>query len=305
MDPITHTLVGAVLGEGGLKHRTSLGMAALVIGANLPDVDVVSYAAGNVAALAFRRGWTHGPVAMIALPMLLLGALLAWERIVRRRFSPDVPRARPAQLLLLSAIAVWSHPLLDWLNTYGVRLLMPISERWFYGDTLFIVDPWLWMLLGVGVVFGRWKGPGVPRFVLAVAFGYGASMWVASAAARSAIARTARTALPEPIVSVMAAPVPANPLVRRIVVETEAAYHYGEVRWVPAAQVSLAAGGVAKRADLVRVAAAAPDGRSFLRWSRFPIAVPEDGLVQLRDARYPGSGGTWAGVRVPIGADSP
>lgn len=305
MDPITHTLVGAALGEGGLKHRTPLGMAALVIGANLPDVDVASYAAGNVAALAFRRGWTHGPLAMIALPLLLVATLLAWERLARRRSSPDVPRTRPAQLLLLSAIAVWSHPLLDWLNTYGVRLLMPFSERWFYGDTLFIVDPWLWMLFGVGVVFGRWKGPRVPRFALAAALGYVASMWLASAAARSAITQMARTALPEPIVSVMAAPVPVNPFVRRIVVETDAAYHYGEVRWVPPTRASLAARGVAKRADLLRVAVAAPDGRSFLRWSRFPIAVPEDGLVQLRDARYPGSGGAWAGVMVPIVADSP
>ena len=45
-----------------------------------------------------------------------------------------------------------SHPFLDWLNNYGVRLLMPFSDRWFYGDTLFIVDPWLWLILGGGVM---------------------------------------------------------------------------------------------------------------------------------------------------------
>ena len=38
--------------------------------------------------------------------------------------------------------------MLDWLNTYGVRLLMPFDGRWFYGDALFIVDPWVWLLLG-------------------------------------------------------------------------------------------------------------------------------------------------------------
>ncbi|MGE5198160.1 MAG: metal-dependent hydrolase, partial [Rhodospirillaceae bacterium] len=48
-----------------------------------------------------------------------------------------------------------SHPFLDWLNNYGVRLLMPFSERWFYGDTLFIVDPWLWLILG-GAVMLAW-----------------------------------------------------------------------------------------------------------------------------------------------------
>ncbi len=30
---------------------------------------------------------------------------------------------------------------MDWLNSYGVRLLMPFSNRWFYGDALYIVDP--------------------------------------------------------------------------------------------------------------------------------------------------------------------
>jgi len=34
------------------------------------------------------------------------------------------------------------------MNTYGVRLLMPFDGRWFYGDALFIVDPWIWLALG-------------------------------------------------------------------------------------------------------------------------------------------------------------
>jgi inner membrane protein len=32
-----------------------------------------------------------------------------------------------------------------------VRFLYPFDRRWFYGDTLFIVDPWVWLLLGAGV----------------------------------------------------------------------------------------------------------------------------------------------------------
>ncbi len=42
MDPICHTLVGAALAESGLKKRTALGTATLLIGANLPDMDVLS-----------------------------------------------------------------------------------------------------------------------------------------------------------------------------------------------------------------------------------------------------------------------
>jgi inner membrane protein len=32
---------------------------------------------------------------------------------------------------------------------------MPFSDRWFYGDAVFIVDPWLWLLLG-GAVMMAW-----------------------------------------------------------------------------------------------------------------------------------------------------
>ena len=32
---------------------------------------------------------------------------------------------------------------------------MPFDGTWFYGDSLFIVDPWLWLLLGTGWLIGR------------------------------------------------------------------------------------------------------------------------------------------------------
>ena len=154
MDPLTHTLFGGVLAETGLKHRlkdhSTWAMATLMIGANLPDIDVVSYFWGSDVALGFRRGWTHGVLALLVLPVLLTWLVLAAQRWRSRRGASK--RAGPPidarQLLLLSTIAVWSHPLLDWLNTYGVRVLMPFSGEWFYGDALFIIDPWVWLALG-------------------------------------------------------------------------------------------------------------------------------------------------------------
>ena len=32
---------------------------------------------------------------------------------------------------------------------------MPFSSRWFYGDTLFIIDVWLWLILGLGIYAAR------------------------------------------------------------------------------------------------------------------------------------------------------
>lgn len=152
MDNLAHSLVGAWMSEAGLKRTTPLATATLVLGANLPDVDgFVSFAGGD-ASLYWRRGWTHGVLALALWPFVLAGGMVLWDRFVRRRRAPDLPPARFGPLLLCAAVSVLSHPALDWMNTYGVRVLMPFDGRWFYGDTLFIIDPWLWLLAAASVV---------------------------------------------------------------------------------------------------------------------------------------------------------
>lgn len=150
MDPLTHTLVGASLAQTRLG-RVPLGAAACILGANLPDIDGASYFLGTDVSLGFRRGWTHGVLAMAVLPLVLAWMLRQIDRVRGSR----TPAATPVvfrQVLSLSYLAVLTHSALDWLNTYGIRLLMPFDDRWFYGDALFIIDPWLWLVLGSGVV---------------------------------------------------------------------------------------------------------------------------------------------------------
>ena len=130
----------AALAETGLRHRSPLATATLIVGANAPDIDAVAQLLGRDAALYWRRGHTHGVVAMIVLPLVLTGLMLLIDRAVRRRRKPDAPPARAGPLLALAALSVLTHPVLDWMNTYGVRLLMPFDPQWFYGDALFIVD---------------------------------------------------------------------------------------------------------------------------------------------------------------------
>ena len=50
--------------------------------------------------------------------------------------------------MIASLIATATHPLLDWTNNYGIRFFLPWSGRWSYGDLVFIVDPYLWLILG-------------------------------------------------------------------------------------------------------------------------------------------------------------
>ena len=153
MDPLTHTLVGASLAETRVG-RVGLGTATCVIGANLPDIDAATYLLGADLALGFRRGWTHGVLAMAVLPPLLAWVMDQVDR-VRCGRTPAARPVRFGRLVVLAYIAVLSHPALDWLNTYGTRLLMPFDGRWFYGDALFIVDPWVWLLLGTVVVLAH------------------------------------------------------------------------------------------------------------------------------------------------------
>ena len=40
MDNVTHSLAGWVLGQAGLKAHTRKGLAGLILGANMPDIDV-------------------------------------------------------------------------------------------------------------------------------------------------------------------------------------------------------------------------------------------------------------------------
>ncbi len=154
MDNLTHSLIGAALGQAGLKRKTGLAMPALIIAANLPDIDVACFLwLDGLEHLAFRRGITHGPIALLVLPLMLAGGLRWFDRWQARRGTRPEGRApvRFGWLLALCYIGCLTHPLFDWFNNYGIRLLEPFSHRWFYGDTLFIIDPWIIAMLGVGV----------------------------------------------------------------------------------------------------------------------------------------------------------
>ncbi len=153
MDNLTHSLVGALLGQMGLKRKTGLAMPTLIIAANIPDIDAVTVLLGGQQHLALRRGITHGPIAMVLLPLLLWGAMLWFDRWQTQRGKRPEKRlpVHRGWLLALAYIGCLSHPLFDWFNSYGVRFLEPFSSRWFYGDTLFIIDPWIWAALGAGL----------------------------------------------------------------------------------------------------------------------------------------------------------
>jgi inner membrane protein len=315
LDNICHTLAGAAMGQAGLKRQTPLGMATLMIGANLPDVDAITYfVSDSSTTLGFRRGWTHGILAMAVWPFVLAALMLAFDRLVRRRLRKEREPARWRPLLLLSAIGILSHPCLDFLNTYGVRFLMPFSSKWFYGDTLFIVDLFLWAMLGLGVFLSRRReadalpNPARPARTAIWACGiYVFGMFLAGQLARPVVAREALEA-GIPVARQMVAPIPIDPLRKIAVVDTGTDYRSGLFTWVPYPTVDFGSRVELKNAsDPAAVAAGnTPEGRRFLSWARFPVYRIEhrakETLVHLADARYPGKRGSWARVTVRLPA---
>lgn len=309
MDPVAHTLAGAAIAKAGLERRTPLATATLLIGANLPDVDVAAYWRGETFALTFRRGWTHGVLALVLMPIMLTGLMLAWDRWVRRARDPARPRASPRALLLLSAVAVASHPLLDLMNVYGIRLLMPFSDRWFYGDVLFIVDPWFWLVLAAGALLARRRRTPLPARIALGVFGlYVVAMAVSGFASRRMVAH----AVPDGgrhIERMMSAPVPVTPFRRWIVVDEGDRYRVGEFDWLrrPAVRYDeLVVLPVRRDAPEVGAALGTAVARDFLYWARFPFfrTRKEAGatMVEIIDARYAvDADAPFGAVTVPVG----
>ncbi len=312
MDPVCHSLAGLAMGQAGLRRRTPLALPTLVLAANAPDLDVVAMVTTDVW-MYWRRGWTHGPIAMAVLPLVLTGLVVAWDRQVRRRRRPDLPPVRPGATFALALLGTLSHPLLDYMNSFGIRLLMPFSDRWFYGDALYIVDPWLYAILGLGVVaaFLGWRrsdgGTTAARIALTAAAVYVGGMFVsglwAREAVRAGLARAGQGDAP-----FMVTPVIGNPLRREVIVDLGDRYEKGFIDFRPAPRFRPAGYGVETHAadPLAREAAASRIGRQYLAWSRFPFFVVERTLtpprVQLNDARYSGPMGTdgWSGAIVPV-----
>ena len=293
MDPICHTLVGASLGCTGLERKTRFGRTTLIIAANLPDIDVLAHFWGGAASYAFRRGITHGLPALVVLPILLAVLIMGWSRMWP--VSKSGRKTSFRWLLVLAGIGVASHPALDWLNTYGMRWLMPMVNEWYYGDTLFIIDWIVWLVLFVGLMATRLLGsnqtawfsrPAVISLTVVVAY-ISANFAITKVAERTALETLAH----DPPSRLLASPVPFNPLRRAMVLEYDGEYRFGSFLLNHNPRFTLDGVAVAKgdSADFQR-ARNEQDGRWFLHWARFPYAVANTGggnrTVYFADARY-------------------
>jgi inner membrane protein len=139
--------MGLAAAKAGLERLSPGATTVCIIAANAPDADILAVIGGRWSYLHHHRGITHSIVGTLALALLIPSIFYLVDLLIARL------RRKPARiafrgLLLASLITSATHPLMDWTNNYGLRPLLPWNGQWYYGDLVFILDPWLWLTLG-------------------------------------------------------------------------------------------------------------------------------------------------------------
>lgn len=130
MDNLTHGLAGALLAQAGFRQRYGrAATVALIVGAELPDLDFVFDFAGPVAGFQYHRGITHSLVGGFGLA--LLGAAFLYAVLRYRTYW------RMVGLLYLGALL---HIWMDYLTSYGTQVLLPFDAGRYTADAVFIID---------------------------------------------------------------------------------------------------------------------------------------------------------------------
>lgn len=151
MDNVTHSLFGYALGRAfaARTENYTLGraiVATTTIGSNAPDFDAVMGAFGNDARLTYllqHRGLSH-----TLLGAFVLGAATGLICSLAQLRAARLP------VLWLGALCGLLHVGCDAMNDYGVHPFYPLDNRWYYGDSVFIVEPlWLAILLPLPALF--------------------------------------------------------------------------------------------------------------------------------------------------------
>src|ERR1019366_5685795 len=133
MDPLTHTATGLFLSRVGLGLWTPRALPILLLAANAPDLDILTASGGSLNYLHYHRHLTHS---LIAMPVMgILPVLLV-------RWAGRKP-IHWAGAFAAAFLAVASHLLLDWTNSYGIRPFLPFSGQWIQLDLNNVVDLWL------------------------------------------------------------------------------------------------------------------------------------------------------------------
>ena len=145
MDSITHTVLGACVGEALAGKK--LGKHAMFWGAlanNIPDVDVItSFWMSQADSLLAHRGFTHSILFALLFPFILAFILSRWHKNKLMLFK---------DWWILIASGMFIHIFIDSLTSYGTGWFEPFSHHRVTMNVLFVADPFYTLSLLVSFV---------------------------------------------------------------------------------------------------------------------------------------------------------
>lgn len=134
MDSLTHTVLGACIGE--IIAGKKIGKKAMLWGAlanNIPDIDVITSLWMNQAdSLLAHRGFTHS-----ILFMILATPLLVW--LCRKKYAGT--GINKGDWFLIWGSGLFIHIFIDALTAYGTGWFEPFSHYRVSFNVFFVADP--------------------------------------------------------------------------------------------------------------------------------------------------------------------
>ena len=305
MDNLTHSLIGVALSRGGLNRVTPHATAILLLAVNLPDLDIVSLAGGELTYLDLHHSLTHG---FATAPLLAVLPVLLFRYGLRK----------PVPWLggwLISLVGIMSHLGLDFVTAYGIRLASPFSATWYQWPVLSNFDAVLFLILLLAIagpalsklVAGEIgakpsSGRGWAIFALIFALGWIGGRGVLHARAEQMLtSRVQQGTTPR---RVMALPTAFSPFKWRGLVETEGFFAVHEMNVLfdfdPEQGLLLRK---PQQVEVVQAAQRTPSLQRFLGFAQWPVwrIVPMDEppgaqRVQVFDLRFSDDGTAFKAV---------
>ncbi len=184
MDNITHSLIGVAVGDWASRKKATatkvenptqrrLWIWSSILANNFPDLDTLytSITPAPLGSLLHHRGHTHTLVGLIPQWFLIMALLYFLRKPLRFQ---SVLRQDWKIAGVLTAIGLCLHIFADSWNSYGVHPFFPFWNNWVYGDAIFIVEPYIWSILGASLLMtGRTWMRFIPSTLLTALLAFG------------------------------------------------------------------------------------------------------------------------------------